>query len=89
MTNKITKDQLNIVLKPIIYALCLAIPEGLSTEDLTYLLNNTLGLRNFKISFNRVDFILKSYTNGGHRKVFERNGKNWIIKKDERGLWNV
>ena len=85
---RIRKEQLNQVIRPIIYALCLAIPEGLTTEDITYLLNNTIGLRQFNIDFNKIDFILKTYTYEGGRKVFTKQGTKWVIKQ-HKGAWNL
>jgi hypothetical protein len=68
------------LIRPIVYALLLAVPEGLTTKDLTWILNNTRGTRQYKLSFKKIEGIIKLYKGNGIHSIFIRHGKHWKIR---------
>ncbi|MCL2157534.1 MAG: hypothetical protein FWH54_05885 [Methanobrevibacter sp.] len=83
--NRIRPEQLKYLLRPVIYSLLLAVPEGLTTEDITYLMNNTRGIRQYKLGFQKVERIMKNYMYTGNSTIFIKHGDKWKLRKLNRG----
>ena len=77
--NNITKAQLKHVIRPVTYALLLAIPQGLNTIELSYYLNSTPGIKKYKPTEEKIRSILKSYIPKGN-SVFIQRGDTWFIR---------
>ena len=91
LKNRIRKEQKKYLIRPIIYSLLLIKPAGLTLEDITFILNNTLGIRQYKLSFKQVNEIINSYTQEGNQKVFIKEANKYRIRKIARKTntkWN-
>jgi len=76
---RIRKEQLEYLVRPVVYALLLVILEGLTTDGIALLLNNTPGIRRFSLSRLKLISILKTYKSNA-RSVFIQRGDKWLIR---------
>jgi len=78
---RIRPEQKKYLLRPVIYSILLAVPEGLTLEDITWILNNTKGTRQYKLSFYQVMDYIKEWKGSRSQTVFLLDGNKYRIRK--------
>jgi serine kinase of HPr protein (carbohydrate metabolism regulator) len=78
----ITKEQEKHLLRIVVYALLLAFPDGLTTNEIGGFCDRIKGLKKFTIHDSKIRNYLRDYKSGRNLSVFIKKGDTWFIRDD-------